>query len=101
MESENNTASLTSPLIQTSGEGGLFKVEIERNKRNKVETSEVFEEVKKQLWLAGPLMSVNVLNYCLQVISVMFVGHQGQLALSSAAMATSFGSVTGISLLVS
>ncbi|KAF8399057.1 hypothetical protein HHK36_014923 [Tetracentron sinense] len=60
---------------------------------------EIVEEVKKQLWLAGPLISVSFLQYCLQVISVMFVGHIGELALSSASMATSFASVTGFSLL--
>lgn len=56
-------------------------------------------EVKKQLALAGPLMTVNLLINCLQVISVMFVGHLGELALSGATMATSFASVTGFSLL--
>ncbi|KAI9113979.1 hypothetical protein K1719_015230 [Acacia pycnantha] len=102
MESENQTTTLSSPLIhQISGEDGLFKVDMERNKQKRVETSQVFEEVGKQLWLAGPLMSVNLLNCCLQVISVMFVGHQGELALSGASMATSFASVTGFSLLVS
>ncbi|KAL9659002.1 hypothetical protein QQ045_028261 [Rhodiola kirilowii] len=60
---------------------------------------EMVEEMKKQLWLAGPLISVSVLQYCLQMISVMFVGHLGELALSGASMATSFASVTGFSLL--
>lgn len=58
------------------------------------------EEVKVQLGLAMPLIAVNMLQYSLQVISVMFVGHLGQLHLSSAAMATSFASVTGFSVLV-
>ncbi|KAG8639182.1 protein DETOXIFICATION 16 isoform X2 [Manihot esculenta] len=58
------------------------------------------EEAKKQLWLAGPLIAVSMLQYCLQVISVMFVGHLGELALSSASMASSFGSVTGFSVLL-
>ena len=35
------------------------------------------------------------------MISVMFVGHLGELALSGSSMATSFATVTGISLLVS
>jgi hypothetical protein len=35
------------------------------------------------------------------MISVMFVGHLGELSLSGASMATSFASVTGFSLLVS
>lgn len=61
---------------------------------------EVFLEVKRQLWLAGPLTSTSVLQFCLQLVSVMFVGHLGELSLSSASMATSFAGVTGFSLLV-
>ncbi|XVF70076.1 hypothetical protein PTKIN_Ptkin11bG0132500 [Pterospermum kingtungense] len=60
---------------------------------------EILVEVKKQLSLAGPLVSVNFLIFALQIISVMFVGHLGNLPLSSASMATSFASVTGFSLL--
>ncbi|CAN6445889.1 unnamed protein product [Victoria cruziana] len=61
---------------------------------------EVFLEVKRQLWLAGPLTSTSVLQFCLQLVSVMFVGHLGELSLSSASMATSFAGVTGFSLLL-
>ncbi|KAG6759571.1 hypothetical protein POTOM_036054 [Populus tomentosa] len=57
-------------------------------------------EAKKQLWLAGPLIAVSLLQYCLQVISIMFVGHLGELALASASMACSFASVTGFSVLL-
>ena len=97
---EDQKASLRSPLIQITSEE-RFKVDKERNKQRAVERNELFEEVKKQLWLAGPLISVSLLNFCLQVISVMFVGHLGELALSGASMASSFASVTGFSLLVS
>ncbi|KAL0326944.1 UNVERIFIED_CONTAM: protein DETOXIFICATION 17 [Sesamum angustifolium] len=62
-------------------------------------TEGFIEEGKRQLSLALPLIAVNMLQYCLQVISVMFVGHLGELALSSASMATSFASVTGFSVL--
>jgi MATE family multidrug resistance protein len=57
-------------------------------------------EVKKQLYLAGPLIAGCLLQNVVQMISVMFVGHLGELALSSASIATSFASVTGFSLLV-
>ncbi|CAI9098556.1 OLC1v1035225C1 [Oldenlandia corymbosa var. corymbosa] len=60
---------------------------------------EIIAEAKKLLILAGPLVIVNLLIYSLQVISIMFVGHLGELALSGASMATSFASVTGFSLL--
>ncbi|XP_072980771.1 protein DETOXIFICATION 16-like [Typha angustifolia] len=62
--------------------------------------SGIFEEVKRQLWLAGPLVAVSLLQYCLQVISLMFVGHLGELALSGASVATSFANVTGFSVLL-
>ncbi|XP_052622083.1 protein DETOXIFICATION 16 isoform X2 [Lactuca sativa] len=58
----------------------------------------VFEETQKQLWLAGPLICVSLLQYSLNLISIMFVGHLGELSLSGASMATSFASVTGFSL---
>ncbi|OIT38385.1 protein detoxification 16 [Nicotiana attenuata] len=61
---------------------------------------EIIEEAKKQLGLAVPLIAVNILQYCLQIISIMFVGHLGELALSGASMATSFASVTGFSVLL-
>ncbi|CAA2998313.1 DETOXIFICATION 16-like [Olea europaea subsp. europaea] len=61
---------------------------------------ELIGEAKQQLNLALPLIVVNILQYCLQVISIMFVGHLGELPLSSASMATSFASVTGFSVLL-
>ncbi|TKY61033.1 MATE efflux family protein ALF5 [Spatholobus suberectus] len=61
---------------------------------------EVVEEVKRQLRLAVPLFSVGILQYILQTISLMFVGHLGTLPLSGASMATSFASVTGFNLLL-
>ncbi|ESQ43275.1 hypothetical protein EUTSA_v10013374mg [Eutrema salsugineum] len=64
------------------------------------EKSSVKEEVKKQLWLSGPLIGVSLLQFCLQVISVMFVGHLGSLPLSAASIATSFATVTGFSFLM-
>lgn len=76
-------------------------VETEKEECKKRRRSdEIFAEVKKLLVLAGPLMSVNFSLFALQVISVMFVGHLGELALSGASMATSFASVTGLSLLM-
>ncbi|KAF3670052.1 putative RING-H2 finger protein ATL71-like [Capsicum annuum] len=70
------------------------------NLGNERKYDEVFVQVKKLLVLAGPLMLVNILLYSLQVISVMFIGHQGVLALSGASMATSFAFVTGFGLLM-
>lgn len=57
-------------------------------------------ELEKQVCLAGPLVLVSLLQYSLQTISVMFVGHLGEVCLSGASMATSFAGVTGFSLMV-
>ncbi|KAK6925313.1 Multi antimicrobial extrusion protein [Dillenia turbinata] len=89
MGREDRMPSLSSPLIQGA----------EEEKSTKARRKVVIEEVKKQLWLAGPLIGVSLLQFCLQLISVMFVGHLGELALSSASLGTSFTAVTGICLM--
>ncbi|GAB2223939.1 hypothetical protein Droror1_Dr00004684 [Drosera rotundifolia] len=58
------------------------------------------EEAKQQMKLAGPLIAVSILQYCLQIISIMFVGHLGELPFSSASLGTSFASVSGFSVLI-
>ncbi|XP_031265320.1 protein DETOXIFICATION 16-like isoform X2 [Pistacia vera] len=93
-------SSLESPLIgnQERPDCGF---DGENSQQQGVSTCENFvEEAKKQLWLAGPLITVSLLQYCLQVIAIMFVGHLGELALSSASLASSFASVTGFSVLL-
>ncbi|XP_078157571.1 protein DETOXIFICATION 16-like isoform X5 [Carex rostrata] len=60
----------------------------------------LLDEVQKQLYLAGPLILVSLLQYSLQVISLMFAGHLGELSLSGASVATSFANVTGFSVLL-
>ncbi|KAJ7975180.1 Protein DETOXIFICATION [Quillaja saponaria] len=99
MDREDQKASLQSPLIQISLGDGLDGVR-ERNKEKGIERNEIFEEVRKQFWLAAPLMSVTLLQCCFQAISVMFVGHLGELAQYGASMATSLASVNGFSLLL-
>ena len=58
-------------------------------------------ELKRLGFLAGPMVVVTLSQFLLQVISLMMVGHVGELALSSAAIAISLSAVTGFSLLVS
>lgn len=53
------------------------------------QSNKFVEEVKNQTWLAGPLVSVNLLQICLQMVAVMFVGHLGQLVLSCFSMSSS------------
>ncbi|KAI9101589.1 hypothetical protein K1719_023833 [Acacia pycnantha] len=56
---------------------------------------EIRSEAKKQLWLAGPMVTVSLFMCSLQLISTMFMGHIGVLPPSSASMATSFLNTTG------
>ncbi|GMH21389.1 hypothetical protein Nepgr_023231 [Nepenthes gracilis] len=109
MEGDGREKSLNTPLIQATRQkygandtvdGEIGETEIIREGGDRKRKKVVTEEVKKQLWLAGPLIIVNLLLFSLQLISVMFVGHLGQLSLSGASMATSFASVTGFSLLM-
>ncbi|KDP43815.1 hypothetical protein JCGZ_23023 [Jatropha curcas] len=67
--------------------------------RNLLSKEEILKEMKKQLMLAGPLVSVFVSFGINQIICIMFVGHLGDLALSGASIATSFASMAGFTLL--
>ncbi|KAM7484616.1 hypothetical protein LguiA_000625 [Lonicera macranthoides] len=91
MEEGGEKSVIQLPLIPINGR--------EANEESSLR-GQVIEEAKKQIWLAGPLIGVSLLQYSLQVISIMFVGHLGELSLSSASMATSFASVTGFSVLL-
>ncbi|XP_059639537.1 protein DETOXIFICATION 16-like [Cornus florida] len=97
---DQKPCSLNSPLIQISEEGDRHGFGRETHGDNGVQRKEILEELKQQIWLAGPLICVSLLQFCLQLISVMFVGHLGELALSGASMATSFASVTGLTVLM-
>ncbi|KAG5623658.1 hypothetical protein H5410_008876 [Solanum commersonii] len=57
------------------------------------------EELKKLSYIAAPMVAVSVLQYLLQVVSMMMVGHLDQISLSSVSIATSITNVTGFSLL--
>lgn len=59
-----------------------------------------WKEVKIQCFLAGPLIIGNLLSFCLQMISLTFVGHFGELELSGASIANSFAVVTGFSIVL-
>eukprot|EP00258_Populus_trichocarpa_P046521 XP_024462540.1 protein DETOXIFICATION 12 [Populus trichocarpa] len=60
---------------------------------------EFSQEVKRLAYIAGPMVVTTTALNLLLVISNMMVGHLGELALSSSAIAISLCNVTGISLL--
>lgn len=82
-------------------EGLLWKEGGEEERGGVVGWRVYVEEAKRVGCLAGPMVAVSLSQYLQQVISLMMVGHLGELALSSAAIATSLAGVTGFSLLVS
>ena len=59
------------------------------------------QELKKASSIAAPMVVVSILQYLLQVVSIIMVGHLGELSLSGVAIATSLTNVTGFSLHVS
>ncbi|KAJ8758537.1 hypothetical protein K2173_000258 [Erythroxylum novogranatense] len=52
-------------------------------------------ELKQVCYIAGPMVAVTLLQYLLQVICLMMVGHLDELSLSSTAIAISLSSVSG------
>lgn len=58
------------------------------------------KELKKVGWIAAPMVGVTLLLQLLHLVSVMMVGHLGQLSLSGVSIASSFAIVTGFCFLV-
>ncbi|KAK8470460.1 hypothetical protein PHAVU_004G152201 [Phaseolus vulgaris] len=61
---------------------------------------EIREEAKKQVWLAGPMIFVCVFQFSLQMISLMFVGHLGELFLAAVSLSSSIVSATGFNVMM-
>ncbi|PKA49259.1 MATE efflux family protein DTX1 [Apostasia shenzhenica] len=85
--------SLSSPLV------GISDYQRE-NGEVKGRREVLLAEVKKLVCLAGPLIASSLLQTILQMISVMFAAHLGELSFFAASKATSFANVTGFSLMV-
>lgn len=98
MDQKDPKPSFEAPLLTSNIANGLELGERLTNKH--CHKREVLNELKEQMYLAGPLVVVSFLQYSLQMVSVMFIGHLGELALSSSSMATSFAGVTGFSIMV-
>ncbi|CAI9112741.1 OLC1v1013228C1 [Oldenlandia corymbosa var. corymbosa] len=89
---------LAQPLLISNNNEEIISKNIPR--RFDFDFWEAKEEVKRLGGLAVPLVVVSFLQYSMQMISLMFVGHLGELSLSSASMATSFAGVTGFNLML-
>lgn len=53
------------------------------------------EEAKKQVIFAGPMVGMNVLQYMLNLVAVIYVGHIGKLELAASSLATTMVNLTG------
>ncbi|KAJ4850874.1 hypothetical protein Tsubulata_007114 [Turnera subulata] len=100
MDQENSKFSLLSSLITEPEEGFADDAGLMCKINHNSGKAERIAEFKKQIRLAGPLVVVSFLQYSLQMISVMFVGHLGELPLASSSTATSFAGVTGFSVML-
>uniref|UniRef100_A0ACD5ZUF1 Uncharacterized protein n=1 Tax=Avena sativa TaxID=4498 RepID=A0ACD5ZUF1_AVESA len=78
---------------------GRRSLECKDEEEEEEESTAVSEEVKRQLWLTGPLIAGYQMQNLVQTISTMFLGHLGELPLAGASIAGSFATVTGFSLL--
>ncbi|KAL7614207.1 hypothetical protein Lser_V15G05374 [Lactuca serriola] len=73
--------------------------ELQEERRDVQRWGDYGREVKKMGRIAVPMVVVAALQYLMQMVAVIMVGHVDQLSLSSLAIATSLTNVTGFSLL--
>jgi MATE family multidrug resistance protein len=58
------------------------------------------EEAKHQLMFSLPMILTNLFYYLITLVSVMLVGHLGELQLAGATLANSWFSLTGVAVMV-
>ncbi|CAH9104830.1 unnamed protein product [Cuscuta epithymum] len=71
-----------------------------REEGGRIGLGSVWAEVRRLGYLAGPMAAVTLSQYLLPIISVMIVGHLGELYLSSTSIAVSIAGVTGFSFML-
>ena len=57
-------------------------------------------EARAQLFFAFPMILTNVSYYAITLISVMFAGHLGDVELAGSTLGNSWGTVSGLALMV-
>lgn len=73
----------------------------EEERKKKVISKDIYlKEMKRICSLSGPMVAIGLSQYMLQVVSIIIVGHLGELDLASTALSISFTTVTGFSFLV-
>jgi len=62
-------------------------------------SSEVLEELKQMSKIGGPMIIMGLLLYARAMISMLFLGHLGELELASGSLSIGFANITGYSVL--
>ncbi|XP_019465217.1 PREDICTED: protein DETOXIFICATION 49-like [Lupinus angustifolius] len=84
LEQQNNM--LTKPLIS-------------KQEQNKTHISDALKEMISINKIALPMILTGLLLYCRSMISMLFLGHLGELALAGGSLALGFANITGYSIL--
>jgi len=86
-------------LLPTTHDHGKQNTEPQMEKKwwNKILD---MEEAKHQLMFSLPMIFTNLFYYLITLVSVMLVGHLGELQLAGATLANSWFSVTGVAVMV-
>ncbi|WJX20816.1 Protein DETOXIFICATION 49 [Trifolium repens] len=92
----NNNNMITNPLIQkdTNIENPFPTIQIQ-----KTHLRATFKEVISISKIAFPMILTGLLLYCRSMISMLFLGHLGELALAGGSLAVGFANITGYSIL--
>ncbi|XP_019431312.1 PREDICTED: protein DETOXIFICATION 49-like [Lupinus angustifolius] len=85
---ENPKNLLTKPLISK-----------QKQEQNKTHLSDALKEVISISKIALPMILTGLLLYCRSMISMLFLGHLGDLALAGGSLALCFANITGYSIL--
>ncbi|KAL2654054.1 hypothetical protein R1flu_022182 [Riccia fluitans] len=93
--------SLTQPLLKRE-ETHVLDFSHESNSKGKDDEFRKWlaEELSEQFRIAGPMILVNLLQFSLNVTSLMFVGHLGELELSSSQIAFTTAQATGLNVMM-
>ncbi|CAJ1957115.1 unnamed protein product [Sphenostylis stenocarpa] len=97
MEESPNSDGTTTPLLRVTDDGKENTIPQVRGWLNRVLD---MEEAKNQLLFSLPMILTNMFYYFITSVSVMLVGHLGDLQLAGATLANSWFNVTGSAVMV-
>ncbi|XP_061372979.1 protein DETOXIFICATION 49-like [Gastrolobium bilobum] len=90
---------ITNPLIQKSTGIASQQENDPTMQTQKTHLRDAFKEVISISKIALPMILTGLLLYCRSMISMLFLGHLGELALAGGSLAVGFANITGYSIL--